>query len=59
LQIKKQKNNYGIKISNFSDTDDWKFPSLDLLSSEVSNIYPNDNLLKDQAENIKEKLSQF
>ncbi len=59
LKIKKKKNDYWIKISNFSVDDTWEFPSLDLLSSEVSNIYPDDDLLKTQADNIKEKLLQF
>lgn len=59
LKIKKKKNDHWIKISNFSVDDSWEFPSLDLLSSEVSSVYPDDDLLKGQADNIKDKLLQF
>ena len=38
---------------------DWEFPSLDLLSSEKVKIQTDDEFLKKNAENIKDKLEQF
>lgn len=55
----RRKQDQWIKVWTFSDHDEWKLPSLDLLSSDVSSVYPDDALLKRQADIIKEKLSQF
>lgn len=55
----KRKQDQWIKVWTFSDDDEWQLPSLDLLCSDISNVYPDDELLKKQADIIKEKLSQF
>lgn len=41
------------------DYSDWEFPSYDLLSSATSQVYVSDKVLKDNAEKIRDKLSQF
>lgn len=41
------------------DYSNWEFPSLDLLSSNISEIESDDDLLKINAEKIRKKLSQF
>jgi len=41
------------------DFKDWEFPSLDLLSDGVSTIESNEEVLKKNAERIREKLDQF
>jgi DNA segregation ATPase FtsK/SpoIIIE, S-DNA-T family len=38
---------------------EWEFPSLDLLSSDRATIHADDKFLKANAENIRNKLSQF
>lgn len=38
---------------------EWEFPSLDLLNSERVHVHMDDNLLKKNAENIRDKLMQF
>ena len=47
-----------IKVEN-KDYTNWEFPPLDLLSSASSEVYVSDKVLKDNAEKIKAKLSQF
>ncbi|MFH0820610.1 MAG: DNA translocase FtsK 4TM domain-containing protein [Candidatus Peregrinibacteria bacterium] len=42
-----------------TDYSDWKFPSLDLLSSASSEVFVSDKVLKANAEKIQQKLSQF
>ncbi|MBU0727495.1 DNA translocase FtsK 4TM domain-containing protein, partial [Patescibacteria group bacterium] len=42
-----------------TDYSDWEFPPLDLLSSQSSEVYVSDKVLKENAEKIKEKLAQF
>jgi DNA segregation ATPase FtsK/SpoIIIE, S-DNA-T family len=41
------------------DYRDWQFPPLDLLSSASSQVFVSDEILKANAEKIREKLSQF
>jgi DNA segregation ATPase FtsK/SpoIIIE, S-DNA-T family len=41
------------------DYSGWEFPPLDLLSSASSEVYVSDKVLKENAEKIREKLSQF
>ena len=41
------------------DYSGWELPPLDLLSSASSEVYVSDKVLKDNAEKIREKLSQF
>jgi len=42
-----------------TDYSDWQFPPLDLLSSASSEVYVSDQVLKDNAEKIRGKFSQF
>jgi S-DNA-T family DNA segregation ATPase FtsK/SpoIIIE len=42
-----------------NDYSDWQLPSLDLLSSASSEVYVSDKVLKNNADKIREKLSQF
>ena len=42
-----------------ADYSGWELPSLDLLSSASSEVYVSDDILKSNAEKIREKLSQF
>lgn len=49
-----------IKVKkNDVDYSNWELPPLDLLSSASSEVYVSDKILKENAEKIKEKLSQF
>lgn len=42
-----------------NDYSDWQLPPLDLLSSDSSQVYVSDKVLKANAEKIRQKLSQF
>jgi len=42
-----------------TDYSGWELPPLDVLSSASSEVYVSDDVLKDNAEKIREKLSQF
>lgn len=42
-----------------NDYSDWQLPPLDLLSSDSSQVYVSDKVLKENAEKIRQKLSQF
>lgn len=42
-----------------TDYSGWQLPSLDLLSSASSEVYVSDKVLKENADKIREKLSQF
>ncbi|MBN1258300.1 DNA translocase FtsK 4TM domain-containing protein [Candidatus Peregrinibacteria bacterium] len=41
------------------DYSDWEFPPLDLLSAASSEVFVSDNVLKANAEKIRDKLAQF
>lgn len=59
MKIKKPLKKEAIVMKNIQIKGDWKFPSLDLLVDEVDDNYPEDAVLQAQAQNIKEKLSEF
>lgn len=42
-----------------TDYSSWQLPPLNLLSSDSSEVYVSDKVLKDNAEKIRQKLSQF
>lgn len=42
-----------------TDYSHWQLPPLDLLSSDSSQVYVSDKVLKENAEKIRQKLSQF
>lgn len=47
------------KASVSAEALEWEFPSLDLLNSERVHVHVDDDLLKKNAENIRDKLMQF
>jgi S-DNA-T family DNA segregation ATPase FtsK/SpoIIIE len=53
-----QKKEAVIKVDEI-DYSDWQFPPLDLLSSASSQVFVSDEVLKANAEKIREKLAQF
>ncbi|MDH5597111.1 MAG: DNA translocase FtsK [Candidatus Peregrinibacteria bacterium] len=55
---KVQKKETQMKEDN-TDYSGWELPPLDLLSSDSSEVYVSDQVLKDNAEKIRGKLSQF
>lgn len=54
----KKKEIPAIKEDN-TDYSAWQLPPLDLLSSDSSEVYVSDKVLKENAEKIRQKLSQF
>ena len=61
IEINKPKPVKKTEEMKVDDTDysDWELPSLDLLSSASSQVYVSDKVLKENAEKIRQKLSQF
>lgn len=59
MAVKRPVKKDSLEITNIQVSGDWKFPSLDLLVDDIDNNYPSDETLQRQAENIREKLSQF
>ncbi len=59
IQIKKPAKKDLLEITNIQVSKNWKFPGMDLLVDQIDENYPEDNKLKEQAINIKNKLSQF
>ncbi len=53
-----QKKETEIKVDE-TDYSDWQFPPLDLLSSASSQVFVSDEILKANAEKIRDKLAQF
>lgn len=59
LKVNRPPRKDSLEITNIQVAGDWKFPSLDLLNNDISENYPSDEMLHQQAQNIKEKLGEF